>query len=92
LGHGAVARALDNSSVTPPAYVDSLAALARSRRIALQIGTTNGGNDGSVFAAYGVPDVPIGWPLRYSHSPAETIDLQDVVSLTDMIQAAAEAW
>jgi putative aminopeptidase FrvX len=92
LGHGAVARALDNSSVTPPAYVDSLVALARSRRVALQVGTTNGGNDGSVFAAYGVPDVPIGWPLRYSHSPAETIDLQDVVSLTDMIQAVAEAW
>jgi putative aminopeptidase FrvX len=92
LGHGAVARALDNSSVTPPAYVDSLVALARLRRIPLQVGTTNGGNDGSVFAAYGVPDVPIGWPLRYSHSPAETIDLQDVVSLTEMIQAVAERW
>ena len=72
LGRGAVARALDNSSVTPPACVDSLVALARARRIPLQVGTTNGGNDGSVFAAYGVPDVPIGWPLRYSHSPAET--------------------
>jgi putative aminopeptidase len=92
LGHGAVARALDNSSVTPPAYVDSLVALARLRRIPLQVGTTNGGNDGSVFAAYGVPDIPIGWPLRYSHSPAETIDLRDVVSLTDMIQAVAEGW
>jgi putative aminopeptidase len=92
LGHGPVARALDNSSVTPPAYLDSLVALARLRRIPLQVGTTNGGNDGSVFAAYGVPDVPIGWPLRYSHSPAETIDLRDVVSLTDMIQAVAEGW
>jgi putative aminopeptidase len=92
LGHGAVARALDNSSVTPVALVDSLVELARARRIALQVGTTNGGNDGSVFAAYGVPDVPIGWPLRYSHSPAETIDLRDVVSLADMIQAVAERW
>jgi putative aminopeptidase FrvX len=92
LGHGAVARALDNSAVTPPAYVDSLVALARANRIALQVGTTNGGNDGSAFAAYGVPDVPIGWPLRYSHSPAETIDLRDAVSLADMIQAIAEQW
>jgi putative aminopeptidase FrvX len=92
LGHGAVARALDNSSVTPPALVDSLVALARSRRIAFQVGTTNGGNDGAVFGPYGVPDVPIGWPLRYSHSPAETIDLRDVVSLADMIQAVAENW
>jgi putative aminopeptidase FrvX len=92
LGHGAVARALDNSSVTPPALVDSLVALARSRGIPLQVGTTNGGNDGSVFTAYGVPDVPIGWPLRYSHSPAETIDLRDVVSLADIIQAVVERW
>ena len=92
LGHGAVARALDNSSVTPPALVDSLVALARSRGIPLQVGTTNGGNDGSVFAAYGVPDVAMGWPLRYSHSPVETIDLRDVVSLAQLIQAVAERW
>jgi putative aminopeptidase len=92
LGHGAVSRALDNSSATPPAYVDSLVALARHRRIALQVGTTNGGNDGSVFGVYGVPDVAMGWPLRYSHSPAETIDLKDVESLAELIQAAAESW
>jgi len=92
IGRGAVARALDNSSVTPPAYVDSLVRVARARGIALQVGTTNGGNDGSVFTPYGVVDVPIGWPLRYSHSPAEVIDLKDVVSLADMIRAVAETW
>jgi putative aminopeptidase FrvX len=92
LGLGAVARALDNSSVTPPAYLDSLVRVARRRHISLQVGTTNGGNDGSVFAAYGVPDVPIGWPLRYSHSPAETVDLRDVESLAELIQAVAESW
>jgi putative aminopeptidase FrvX len=92
LGRGAVARALDNSSVTPPALVDSLVALAQARRIPLQVGTTNGGNDGSAFAPYGVPDVPIGWPLRYSHSPAETIDLRDMAGLVDIIQAVAEGW
>ena len=92
LGQGAVARALDNSSVTPPPLVDTLASLARGSGIPFQIGTTNGGNDGSVFAPYGVPDVPIGWPLRYSHSPAETIDLRDVQSLADMIKTVAERW
>ena len=92
IGRGAVARALDNSSVTPPAYVDSLVRVARARGVALQVGTTNGGNDGSVFTPYGVIDVPIGWPLRYSHSPAEVIDLRDVVSLADIIRAVAETW
>jgi endoglucanase len=92
LGQGAVARALDNSSVTPPPYVDSLVALARARGVTLQVGTTNGGNDGSEFTPYGVVDVAMGWPLRYAHSPAEVVDLKDVASLAAMIQAAAEAW
>ncbi len=92
LGQGAVARALDNSAITPPAYVDSLAEIARARGIALQIGTTNGGNDGSTFTQFGVVDVPMGWPLRYSHSPAEVVDLKDLVSLADMVRAVAEDW
>lgn len=92
LGRGPVARALDNSSVTPPAYVDSLASLARARGLALQIGTTNGGNDGSAFSDWGVPDVPIGWPLRYSHSPAEVVDLRDVVGLARLVGAIAQGW
>jgi len=92
IGQGAVARAVDNSSVTPPALVDSLLALARLRGIPLQVGTTNGGNDGSTFTRWGVPDVAIGWPLRYSHSPAEVIDLRDVVALGDLVQAIAERW
>jgi putative aminopeptidase len=92
IGKGAVARALDNSSVTPPATLDSLARLARARGVALQIGTTNGGNDGSMFVPYGVVDVPLAWPLRYSHSPAEVIDLKDLVSLADLVRAVTEEW
>src|SRR4029077_20964072 len=92
VGRGPVIRALDQSAVAPPALVDSLVALARTRAIPLQVGATNGGNDGSVFAPWGVPDVAIGWPLRYAHSPAEVIDLKDVVHLADVIQAIAERW
>ena len=92
IGAGAVARALDNSSITPPAYVDSLAAIARARGIALQIGTTNGGNDGSTFLQFGVVDVPMGWPLRYSHSPVEVVDLKDLLSLADLVRAVSEDW
>jgi putative aminopeptidase FrvX len=92
LGGGAVVRAVDNSSVTPPALVDSLIALARTRHIPLAAGATNGGNDGSVFTRYGAGDVGVGWPLRYAHSPAEVIDLADLVALADIIQTIAERW
>jgi putative aminopeptidase FrvX len=92
VGAGPVVRALDNSSVTPPALRDSLLALARAARIPLSAGATNGGNDGSVFARYGVPDVAIGWPLRYSHSPAEVIDLRDLAYLGEVVRLVAERW
>jgi putative aminopeptidase len=85
IGEGAVSRALDNSSVTPPDEVDRLTRIARTARIPLQVGTTNGGNDGSELARYGAIDVAIGWPLRYSHSPAELIDLRDIRSLVRLI-------
>ena len=89
LGEGPVSRALDNSSVTPVEDVDRLTRLARTARIPLQVGTTNGGNDGSELARYGAIDVAIGWPSRYSHSPAELLDLRDVRSLSRLIAALA---
>ncbi|HXQ27834.1 MAG TPA: M20/M25/M40 family metallo-hydrolase [Gemmatimonadales bacterium] len=92
LGLGPVARALDNSAVSPPAELDSLEALARARGIPLQVGATGGGNDGSVFTPYGAPDVAIGWPTRNAHSPVEVFDLADVAHLADLVQAIAEDW
>jgi putative aminopeptidase len=91
IGRGPVARMLDNSSVTPPEEFARLIRIAERHHIPLQWGTTNGGNDGSEFVRFGVPDVPIGWPLRYSHSPAEVIDLRDVRALSELVRAMAEA-
>mgnify|MGYP001258033115 FL=1 len=92
LGLGPVVRALDNSAAAPPALVDSVVALARRGGIPLQVGTTSGGNDGSTFAPWGVPDVALGWPMRYSHSPAETVDLRDVAGLASLVRLIAERW
>jgi putative aminopeptidase FrvX len=89
LGRGPVVRAVDNSSATSDDEVDRVVRIARAARIPIQVGTTNGGNDGSAFTKYGVVDVPIGWPLRYSHSPAEVIDLRDVVWLGQLVAALA---
>jgi putative aminopeptidase FrvX len=89
IGAGAVVRALDNSSVTPPEEVQRIVDIARRAGIPLQVGTTNGGNDGSELVRYGAVDVPLSWPLRYSHSPAEVIDLRDVDALARLVAAVA---
>jgi putative aminopeptidase FrvX len=65
--------------------------IARASAIPLQHGVTNGGNDGSELARHGALDVALAWPLRYSHSPAEMIDLRDLRSLARIVAAAAKA-
>ncbi len=89
IGNGPVIRALDNSSSTPRVEVDRVRAAAAGAGIPVQIGTTNGGNDGSQFVRYGVRDVPISWPLRYSHSPAELVDVADIMHLGRLVAALA---
>jgi putative aminopeptidase FrvX len=91
IGLGAAVRALDNSSVTPPDEIGAIVKLAHAQGIPLQVGVTNGGNDGSQFARYGALDVALSWPLRYSHSPAEVADLRDIRSLARIIAAVAKA-
>jgi putative aminopeptidase FrvX len=89
LGQGAVIRGLDNASVAPPFEVDRILALARTNRIPLQVGATNGGTDGSAFIRYGALHVALSWPGRYSHSPVEVLDLRDLQALERLIHAIA---
>jgi putative aminopeptidase FrvX len=92
LGKGFVVRAVDNSNVVPPNSRDKVISLARAGSIPVQYGTTNGGNDGATFLLYGSTDVALGWPLRYSHSPAEVIDVRDLDALARIVTAVARSW
>ena len=47
---------------------------------------------GAAFLLYGGTDVALGWPLRYSHSPAEVVDVRDVEALGKIITAIAQNW
>lgn len=92
IGKGFAIRAVDGSNIAPAPLVDRLAHLARVNRIPVQLGVTGGGNDGSAFVPYGAVDVPLGWPLRYSHSPAEVIDTRDVDALGRIVAVIAKSW
>lgn len=92
IGKGFAIRAVDGSNVVPTPLVDRLAHLARANRIPVQLGVTGGGNDGAAFVPYGPVDIALGWPLRYSHSPAEVIDTRDVDALSRIVAAIATSW
>ena len=92
IGKGFVIRAVDNSNITPREYVDRVVELAHKNKIPVQYGVTGGGNDGAVFTRYGSVDIPLGWPLRYSHSPGEVIDTRDLDALSKIITILAREW
>ena len=87
LGQGFVIRAVDSSNVAPRGQVERVIEIARQNNILVQYGVTGGGNDGAVFVRHGALDVPIAWPLRYSHSAGEVIDLADVEALAGIVAA-----
>jgi len=66
--------------------------MAHTSNIPIQYGVTAGGNDGSAFVRYGAIDIPLGWPLRYSHSPAEVVDTRDVDALARIVTVIAKSW
>ncbi|MGB0034096.1 MAG: M20/M25/M40 family metallo-hydrolase [Candidatus Acidiferrales bacterium] len=92
VGKGFVVRAIDNSNIVPHDLVEKVVKLARANQIPVQFGVTGGGNDGSAFTRYGPVDVALGWPLRYSHSPAEVVDTRDVEALAHIVAAISKSW
>lgn len=91
LGAGPVLRSIENSSMATPYELDRNRSIAKDARITVQIGLTQGGTDGTTFTYWGAPNAGLSWPGRYSHSPAEVLDLRDLVALSDLILAMALA-
>lgn len=92
LGKGFVIRAVDFSHIDSPADVARVVALARENHIAVQYGVTGGGNDSAVYTRYGANAVALGWPTKYSHSPAEQSDTKDVYALSRICTVLARDW
>jgi putative aminopeptidase FrvX len=92
IGNGAVVRAIDSSNVTPKTEIRKVLAIAKKRGIPIQVGSSRGGNDGSVFLAGGAVDVPLSWPGAFAHSLIEKIDRRDLEALTDLILAIISDW
>lgn len=85
LGHGFVLRAFDNSNLSPMERTRKVLAWAKNKGIAIQVGATGGGNDGENFWSENTAVIPMGIPLRYSHS-IEVMDMRDEDALVTMIE------
>ena len=91
LGEGPVLRGVDDGMISPRAERERIRRIARAAHIPLQVGTTHGSTDGTAFLRWGAPNTGLSWPGRYSHSPAEVLDLRDLEALSRLIAAVASA-
>jgi len=89
LGSGAVLRAMDDGLVVSAAERNRIMQIAHSSSIPLQVGVTRGSSDAVPFVARGALGAGLSWPGRYSHSPAEVLDLNDLNTLARLIVALA---
>ena len=87
LGNGAVIRVLESINFISRINLKKLQNLSEKNAIKIQYGMTVGGTDGQGFLSNGIPSVPLSWPGRYSHSPIEIMDFNDMKSLIQLIKA-----
>ncbi|MEM3615060.1 MAG: M42 family metallopeptidase [Candidatus Methanomethylicia archaeon] len=85
LGKGPVIRAIDRSSISNMDLIRYTISIAQEQNIPIQIGVTGGGNDGSVCQERGSKLIAIGVPMKYSHSLVETINLNDLEKLIQIL-------
>jgi putative aminopeptidase FrvX len=85
LGKGPGLRMVDNRAIASPKFRELVEKVAKKNRIPVQLVITGGGTDGAAIQTIGCQMIPIGLPLRYTHSTVECIHLDDLDNLIKLI-------
>ena len=87
LGAGACLRVLDNAAIVPRAFTSEIRELAAGHSIPLQVIFCGGGTDARPFQPEAALAMPLGIPLRYTHSMVEMAHADDVEATIDLVEA-----
>ncbi|HUL39201.1 MAG TPA: M20/M25/M40 family metallo-hydrolase [Methanomassiliicoccales archaeon] len=87
LGGGPVIRFIDNRAIATPGLVAFVRKVAEERGITVQMGISGGSTDGAMAQAGGAAMVPLGFPIRYTHSPVECVSMKDVEEMVRLLEA-----
>lgn len=85
LGKGPVLRMVDVRMIASPKFRDRITAIAKKAKIPLQYGVTGGSTDGAIIQTSGAITMPIGIPMRYTHSATEVVHLGDLSNLIKLL-------
>jgi putative aminopeptidase FrvX len=90
LGKGPAMRMFDNAAIASPKLRKLLEEVAKANKIPLQYGTGGGSTDGAAMQDFGSLMMPIGIPMRYTHSPTECASMADIENTVKLVVKTAE--
>ena len=90
IGGGPAMRMFDNAAIASPKVRKMLEEIARANKIPLQYGTGGGATDGAAMQDFGSLMMPIGIPMRYTHSPTECASISDMQNTSKLVVLVAE--
>jgi len=90
IGKGPAMRMFDNAAIASPKLRKMLEEIARANKIPLQYGTGGGSTDGAAMQDFGSLMMPIGLPMRYTHSPTECASISDMQNASRLVVKVAE--
>jgi putative aminopeptidase FrvX len=92
LGAGPALRCADSRYIADPEFVKEIRKIAARRRIPTQIIFAGGSTDVAAIEVQGPKSLPITIPLRYTHSPVEVANLQDLENTVKLVIAIVEHY
>ena len=90
LGDGPALRMFDSLSVASPKLRKMLEEVAAANKIPLQYGTGGGSTDAAAIQDHGALMMPLGIPMRYTHSPTEIASIKDIENTSRLVVKVAE--
>jgi putative aminopeptidase FrvX len=90
IGSGPAMRMFDHAAIASPKLRKLVEEVARKARISIQYGSGGGGTDGAAIQEFGALIMPLGIPMKYTHSPTECASLKDMRSLSKLLVKIAE--
>lgn len=90
IGSGPAMRMFDNAAIASPKLRKMLEEVAKAAKIPLQYGTGGGSTDGAAMQDFGSLMMPIGIPMRYTHSPTEIASIKDIENASKLVVKVAE--
>ena len=85
LGDGPVLRMIDSRAIASPILREMITKVAKEHDIPVQLGITGGTTDGAAVQECGALTMPLGIPLRYTHSLVECYHKNDLKHLIQLL-------